>query len=88
MGETGPGVAFETLTLATLGWWLFTTAAAYVCTDKTASPVCSLSLAQGKAKEDAGWSFPRARIRHIIIATVFWPFNDLYVPQGLLPHLL
>lgn len=31
--KTGPGIAFETLTLATLGWWLFTTAAAYESTE-------------------------------------------------------
>lgn len=38
--NTGPGIALETLTLATLGWWLFTTAAACVCTERegTANP--------------------------------------------------
>lgn len=55
LGEAGPRIAFETLTLATLGWWLFTTAAAYVCTDREGlqALVCSLSLAPGRANEDA-----------------------------------
>lgn len=53
--KIGPGIAFETLTLATLGLGLFTTAAAYVCTEREElQTVCTLSpQAKGKTDRDA-----------------------------------
>lgn len=44
LGGNGPGMAFETLTLTTLGWWLFTTAAVYACTDREGTANSALTL--------------------------------------------
>lgn len=50
--KTGPGIAFETLTLATLGWWLFTTAAASVCTEREgAANTGALTLSWPRGKQ-------------------------------------
>lgn len=62
LGEAGPRIAFETLTLATLGWWLFTTAAAYVCTDRegTASPGVLTLPGPGKSKRGCLMVIPKS----------------------------
>lgn len=49
--KIGPGIAFETLTLATLGWRLFTTAAAYVCTEREGLQTLKRSFPRPREKQ-------------------------------------
>lgn len=49
--KIGPGIAFETLTLAILGWLLFTTAAAAVCTEREGLQTLERSFPRPREKQ-------------------------------------
>lgn len=89
--KIGPGVAFETLTLAaTLGWRLFTTAAAYVCTEREGlqTLVRSLSPDQGKNKSECLTVIPKSTHQACNSISVLVVLKKIYVPRGLLSGLL
>lgn len=81
--KIGPGIAFETLTLATLGWrCLLQLQPMCVQKGRDCNTEAFFPQAEGKTNQDAWQSFQRAPIRHVMVL-VFWSLKKYICSWGI-----